>query len=347
MNDTWMWEEIFEQPEALNRCEAANAAVLREAALAARQVRPRSIVIAARGTSDHVATFARYLFEIYLKIPVSLAAPSVFTAYGAQVDLSGSLVIGISQSGAAADVLEVLRCANAQGAVTIAVTNTPGSPLAKNCRFHLYCNAQKEKSVAATKTFTTQLYLMLRLVSLLSDDASLIQALEDVPTAVRYALSLAPLVEEHAARFRFMEECFVLSRGVAYPIAMEAALKIQETCYVRAKCYSVSDFHHGPFAMVDRDIPAILIDVDPCVRGDVREMMKKLREQKVFQFLISNDEENIQKADLAVPLPAGMSAAACCFAAAVVSQMFACALSVQRGNNPDAPRGLNKVTITK
>lgn len=347
MNPTIMWKEIGEQPEALKRCEEANRSVIRELAQHIREFDPSCVIIAARGTSDHVATYAKYLIEIYCHIPVCLSAPSVMTLYGSPVDMSRCLVIGISQSGMAEDVLEVMQTARKQGAVVVGVTNEPDSRIARNCDYHLYCAAGPEKSVAATKTFTMQLYLMTLLVEALSSHPVVRAGLEKIPQAVESALALESRIEEKSACYRLMNECFVLSRGLLYPLAMETALKIQETCYIRARAYAVSDFQHGPFAMVDRQIPVILLAADEHSDRDIVDMIHRLKEQSVDILLITNKQRILDETGNGFKLPDGCEGIPGAFACGVIAQMFACSLAVRKGNNPDAPRGLRKVTITR
>ena len=232
---TLMWKEIMEQPEVLKNCQKVNAEVIAKAAAEIKSRKISSVVIAARGTSDHAAIYGKYVFETLLGIPVVLAAPSVVTVYGGKLKLQESLVIGISQSGKAGDAAEILKAGNACGAVTVAVTNYNDSPLAALAGYHLFCAAGDEKSVAATKTFSAQMYLLAMLATELSGDAALKEKFERVPQNLTGVFAIADTVKDIVKRYRFMKECFVLARGFNYPIAMESALKIQETSYIRRR----------------------------------------------------------------------------------------------------------------
>ena len=243
---TLMEKEILEQPRALVDCENVNRETMDKLIAELKAAKPTHIVLAARGTSDHAGTYFKYLCEVYLGIPVSLAAPSVITAYGGKPQLKDAVVIAVSQSGAAADALEVVKAGNACGCTTVAITNFPDSVVAKEAKFHLWCNCGLEKSVAATKTYMTSLYLLAEIVAKWSEDQGLVEMLPKLEGLVKDTLKVTENFGELAMRFRFMEECFYLSRGYMYPMAMEAALKTQETCYVRARAYAVSDFHHSP-----------------------------------------------------------------------------------------------------
>ncbi|MGD8401916.1 MAG: SIS domain-containing protein [Bacillota bacterium] len=341
-----MWNEIFEQPVALEQC-LRDLTMVHEAVKAIRSRRIDFIYIAARGTSDHAAVYGKYLMETSLGIPVVLAASSVLTVYQRELNLKNALVIGISQSGKAADVLEVIKSANHQGAITLTVTNAPDSPLAQETQFHLYCNAGTELSVAATKTFTAEIFLLAELVAEWAEDAGLQQELKRLPEKIADTLEISRDIADKAARYRFMNECFVLARGVNYAIALETALKIQETNYVRAKAFASSDFLHGPIAMINREIPVfVLAPAGPSLR-DMTAMIKKLKQYQDELVVVSNRTELFEQGTCSFPIPNTENDIISPFFNVVVAQMFACQLALVKGLNPDNPRGLSKVTITK
>ena len=344
---TLMEKEIMEQPRALVDCENVNKETMDKLVAELKATNPTHIVLAARGTSDHAGTYFKYLCEVFKGIPVSLAAPSVVTAYGGKLNLKDAVVIAVSQSGAAADALEVVKAGNACGCTTVAITNFPDSVVAKEAKFHLWCNCGLEKSVAATKTYMTSLYLLAEIVAKWSEDKGLLEMLPKIEGLVAETLKDVSYFTELAARFRFMEECFYLSRGYMYPMAMEAALKTQETCYVRARSYAVSDFHHGPFAMIRDNMPVFFFACDKATDKDVVEMIDKVKGAGAETIVISNKQEIADKGDIAIKLPDAAEGPAAIFAGAACAQMFACRLAAAKGLNPDAPRGLTKVTVTK
>lgn len=344
---TLMEKEIMEQPAALRDCEEFNKETMAQLIAKLDEVKPTHIVVAARGTSDHAGTYFKYLCEVYMGIPVSLAAPSVVTAYNGKLNLKDALVIAVSQSGAAADALAVVEQGNATGAVTVAITNFPDSVVAQAANFHLWCDCGLEKSVAATKTYMTSLYLLAEIVAKWSRDAGLNAMLEKLPVMVDETLASTKYFTELAMRYRFMEECFYLSRGYMYPMAMEASLKIQETCYVRARAYAVSDFHHGPFAMVRENMPVFFFACDKATDKDVVEMINKVKTVNADIVVISNKQEIADMGTIGIKLPDEAEGPAAIFAGAACAQMFACRLAAAKGLNPDAPRGLTKVTVTK
>lgn len=344
---TLMWQEIHEQPEVLGRCVQKNAILIQKIAAEVKKREITSIVIAARGTSDHAAVYGKYLFEILTGLPVSLAAPSVITMYGRTLKYGKTLVIGVSQSGRAGDVGEVIDAASREGALTVAVTNAEDSPLAQKAGIHLFCNAGPEKSVAATKTFTAELLLLGRLAAQIAGNTAVLRQFDSIPERMKAAFETAPQIKQVVQRYRFMKECFVLARGVNYPVALEAALKIQETAYVRAKAFATSDFHHGPMAMLERELPVIIFAPSGPSQIDVLELAAKAKEARSDILMISDSKEVCAMGDCSICTPAAGSDFISPFVNAAVAQMFACELSLLKGLDPDTPRMLNKVTITK
>jgi Glucosamine 6-phosphate synthetase, contains amidotransferase and phosphosugar isomerase domains len=342
-----MWKEILEQPEVLKNCRKTNAELIKKVAEEIKSRDIRSVVIAARGTSDNAAIYGKYLFETLLGIPVVLAAPSVVTVYGGSLRLQNSLVIGISQSGKAGDAAEIIRAGNSCGAVTVTITNYVDSPLAGLSTYHLFCAAGDEKSVAATKTFTAQMYLLAMLATELAGKRELKEEFERVPENISKAFALADTVAETVQRYRFMKECFVLARGFNYPIALEAALKIQESSYIRAKAFATSDFYHGPMAMIEKDMPVIVFAPHGPSLADVTDMIKKLKESGADLLVVSDLDEICALGNCALRIPETESDCTSVFVNAAVAQMFACRLSLLKGLNPDEPRMLHKVTITR
>ncbi len=341
-----MWQEIFEQPQVLKRCLKDNEQLMNQvvADIESRQI--DNVVIAARGTSDHAGIYGKYIMEYALGIPVVLAAPSIVTIYDRSLKLQNSLVIGISQSGKAEDVLEVVKRAKQQGTLTLSVTNDDESPIAKEADYHLYTNAGVEESVAATKTFTSQMMMLALLVAKWSKNDAFRKELDEVPEQMTKVLSLDESIKEKVQRYRYMEDCFVLSRGINYAIALEGTLKIQETTYVRAKGYAISDFHHGPFAMIEDNTPVIVYAPEGPSMGDAREMINKLRSVHAEIIVITNAVD-LGDDVITFTIPKTTNDMISPFYNVVWGQMFACQLALAKGLNPDQPRGLNKVTITR
>ncbi len=343
---TLMLNEILQQPGVLAGIDRANEPALAKLkALFARR-KFKGIVAAARGSSDNACNVFKYYAESLAGLPVALAAPSVHTLYGGSPDMSDYLVIGVSQSGKAADVLEVVRSARAQGGAVVTITNDPDSPLASECDVHLFCAAGKELSVAATKTFTAQLYLLARIAAELSGSSDLSDALVAAPQAVQGAIDARAAAQAAALAYADADCCYVLARGYCYGIAQETALKIMETTYVRAKAFASSDFHHGPFAVVDAGTKAILIAPSDASLAGQLEMFEKLRAAGAQVTVFTDVPEKFKSAQATVQLPK-VSALAMPFAATAAVQLFAESLSLAKGLSPDTPRGLKKVTVTR
>ncbi len=344
---TQMWKEILEQPVALERCHVKNVPVIKEIVQAVKSKNVKQVVLAARGTSDHAAVYGKYVIELLLGIPVSLAASSIFTIYQGNMNFENCLVIGVSQSGRAADVLEVMRNAKKNGAVTVGITNNAESDIALECEFFLNCEAGIEKSVAATKTFGTQIFLLAALAAEWAENTVLQEEIYQLPERLPQVFGVAEDIESKVERYRFINECFVLARGINYAISLEAALKIQETTYVRAKAFATSDFQHGPIAMLDRNIPAFIFAPDGPSLKDVTDMIEKMRKQDIETIVISNRNDILEMGTTAFRIPETSNDIISPFFNVIVAQMFACKLSLVRGLNPDNPRGLHKVTVTK
>lgn len=345
---TKMLLEIMEQPRVLSEIEKVNEETLKQLVSELNERSINHVVFAARGTSDHASIYGQYMLGIYKGAVCSLAIPSCITLYDGKLDLSNDLVIGVSQSGKAADASAVIERGNSQGAITVAITNDINSPMAKLAKYHLYCNANLEESVAATKTFTAQMYILGLLAAYWSENNELLKQLRNLPQQMDYMLkNLNDEIPMQVARFRYIKEGFVLARGISYPVALEAALKIQETCYIKMKGYAISDFYHGPLAQVDSDVPVIIFAPTGAAFEDTKEMINKIISIGT-QVMVVTDDENLAKESMqSVLIPKTGSEVTFAFLLAVFAQYFAQLLSVSKGLDPDMPRLLKKVTITK
>ena len=358
MSVSKMLEEIRQQPDALERTLRSELSRIRALQRAVAGRKPRFIVLVARGTSDNAAQFGRYLLEITTGIPVSLSAPSIFTLYKADVNLADSLVVAISQSGESTDTNLVLERARARGALTVGITNEASSTLAKICDYAFLVRAGKEKSVAATKTYTGQL-LALYLLAHALGGAVRLEDLQRLPQWTAAALKLDEEVAEAAQRYRFMEHALVVGRGLNYSNAFELALKLMETCYVVAERFSSADLLHGPIAMLEAGFPVFLFAPPGVTWPGLRQLIARLTEIKT-ETLIITDESNRRAvkqiggehlahkicipADLAYkPGPADIFTP---IPYIVPAQLFAGWLAKVKGLDPDRPRSLKKVTQT-
>jgi len=344
-----MIAEIHEEPSALDRL--IDKELKRVWALAERWAKqpPRFIFIAARGTSDHVALYGKYLFETMTHIPTGLAAPSVASIYKAQVNVEGSLFIGISQSGEAADVTSVLEQANAGGADTLAITNIGSSPITVIAQHTIELHAKPELAVAATKTFSSSMAALLLLAAAIGRNEELRAELERLPSLVADVLGHEHQIEGKMERFRYLRECVVLGRGYNLATAYELALKMRETSNVRAQPFASPDFVHGPIAIIEEGYPVIAIANRGVTLPSVMAVIAETQTRGAEAVVIGNAPDALATADVSFPViperdvPEVISP----FTSITASQLFAHALSVLKGYDPDKPRGLHKVTITR
>ncbi|MBF9130004.1 SIS domain-containing protein [Plantactinospora sp. S1510] len=343
-----MAADIAEQPEGFARLlEPGSLAAIAQVAAVIAERRPRHVVFTARGTSDHAALYAAYLAEIRLGLPAGLASPSTITVFGARPDLSEALVVGVSQSGGSPDLTEVLRVARSAGALTLAVTNAPDSPLTQAAELSIDVVAGHERAVAATKTYTAELLALLLLVEgiragngvLPADERA---ALETLPELARRTLA-DPVPGQLAPRYRFADRMVTTGRGYAYPTAREAALKLMETSYLPALAFSGADLLHGPLAMTDPDVPVLAVVGPGLGGGAMRDVVTKLGERGADLVVVGPSEIDGAAAHLTVPEVDERYAP---MLDILPVQRLALALALARGEDPDAPRGLNKVTAT-
>jgi glutamine---fructose-6-phosphate transaminase (isomerizing) len=340
-----MLQEIAEQPAALARTiDAEREKIVR----LGRLLKKRNIdliVLVARGSSDNAALFGRYLLEITTGIPVSLSAPSVHTLYRAKLSLQHALVVGVSQSGAGEDINQVLENARACGAFTVGITNEPNSAMVKVVDETLLMHGGRERSVAATKTFTGQMLLFYMLAEALAETKPA-WSCEVIPDFAARSLEQRPAILELVQRYVFMENCVVVGRGLAYANAYELALKLMETCYVVAERFSSADFLHGPVAMVERHFPVILFAQPGVMLPGVKSLISRLQELHADSLVITSDLEAAASCTRAIIMPKEIDEFVAPIPYIIPGQLFAALLADAKGLDPDQPRSLSKVTRT-
>jgi len=351
-----MAAEIRQQPGAIEKtlkAEWRNAVKLRDY-FAKHPV--RLIVLAARGTSDNAAQFGRYLLEITTGIPVSLAAPSVFTLYGGRLSLRDAAVIAVSQSGESTDTNIVLEKAKAAGAFTLGITNEAESALAQLAQHTFLVRAGRERSVAATKTYTGQLLCFYLLAYALGAPLELAD-LQRIPEWTGAALELEKEITERTQRYCFMRHAVCVGRGLNYANSFEFALKLMETCYVVAERFSSADLLHGPIAMLETAFPAFVFCPPGVTWKATSELLGKLHSIKAETLAITDRSnkaaaaKGIAKATLTIPAELGRKSKLpeevfTPIPYIIPAQLFAASLAVAKGLNPDLPRTLSKVTQT-
>lgn len=341
-------DEILEQPVVLQRLLEDQWPHIQELGKAIRGREIDYIFLAARGTSDHAGLYAKYLWGAYNRLPIALAAPSLFSVYGLPPRLDGALVLGISQSGQSPDIVSVVAEGQRQGAVTLAITNDPCSPLARAAEMTIDVQAGAERAVAATKTYTAQLMAIAMLSVALDDDHERLLALQRVPGYVGQALELESTIEVVAERYRYMESCVVIGRGYNYATAFEWALKLKELAYVVAEPYSSADFRHGPIAMIARGFPMLVVATDGAVFADLLALLERLKNEHQVELLVVSDKrEALSLTHTGLALPTGIPEWLSPLVSIVPAQLFSYYVTRAKGYDTESPRGLSKVTRTQ
>jgi glucosamine--fructose-6-phosphate aminotransferase (isomerizing) len=353
--------EIGEQPAALRRTFDALLPQVAELTALARDA--RQVLFIARGSSDNAAVYGQYLCAARAGRLAALGSPSLATAYHADLDLGGVLAVAVSQSGATEEIVTTLDWARHHGARTVAITNEAASPLAELADATLVTQAGDELAVPATKTYTTQLAAIAVLALSLAPAGAGLEPreLRRVPEAVAGMLESAPAAEELAERLVDARTLVVSGRGFAYSTALELALKLKETCYVTAVGLSYADLVHGPIAILDARTPALLVAAaDGPMLPEMTALAHRIATTTAPVYGIGGDATFAAACHTTLPGPPaphrpGSEAAGsgaelpehlAPFALVVPGQLLVEALARAKGLDPDAPRGLDKVTQT-
>lgn len=335
-HDTLMYREAAEAADVIAAQFQRNQAAVETLAASLRAAPPPFVVTCARGSSDHAATYAKYLLETRLGLVTASASPSVGSVYAAPLHLRGALYIVISQSGKSPDLLRNAEAARAAGARVVALVNVEDSPLAQLAETVIPLGAGAERSVAATKSYLASLAAILQLVAYWSQDAALIASLRTLPDALRQAWNsdwsalTDGLVPAH--------NLFVLGRGLGLAAAQEAALKFKETCGLHAEAYSSAEVKHGPMALVGPGFPVLAFAQPDETGAGTRAVLQEFAARQAQVWLADVDGD--------LPLPLAPHPA--CAPLLTIQSFYRAinALALRRGHNPDLPPHLNKVTET-
>ncbi len=346
IKNTHLFQEIHEQPYVLTELLQKERKHIEDLASIIRENEPSHVVIAARGTSDNVGRYAKYLLGAVNGLNVGLATPSLYTIYKTPPCFRKALVLGISQSGQSPDIIAVLAEAKRQGTLTVGITNDPDSPLAETVDHTIYTHARAEKSVAATKTYTTSLLAIAMLSVSLSGSKGMWLDLERIPEAVSKTLKVDRMAIEAATRWRFSDRCVVIGRGYNYASAFEIALKLKELTYIVAEPYSPADLLHGPFAIVERDFPVLVIAPHGAMLPNINQLLENLHHAGADTLIISDDKETLQGGDARLRLPYHVPEWLSPITSIIAGQLFAMRLTEIKKLDIDNPRGLHKVTRT-
>ncbi len=339
--------EIAEQPSVLERLLREGLPEAEAIAGAIRASGAHHVVIAARGSSDNAARYAQYVFGACNRLTVTLATPSLYTKYQAPPRMGGALVIGISQSGASPDLVAVVEEGRRQGCPTLAITNVAGSPLTQVADHTLVLRAGQERSIAATKTYTAQLFAIAMLSAAMAGDDRRRRELAGVPAQVAAAAATdAAAVAAAAQTLKDAGHGVMIGRGYNYATAFEVSLKAKELAYVAVEPYSAADFQHGPIALIETGFAAIVVNVAGAVSHEVEDLLREMVRRGARPVVLSNLSSSLALATSALPLPDGVPEWLSPIAAVVPGQLLAFHLSRARGYDPDNPRGLKKVTLT-
>jgi glucosamine--fructose-6-phosphate aminotransferase (isomerizing) len=356
-----MPKEIHEQPKALaDTIEAVLAEGVSpelfggRAAEAFAQV--EAVQILACGTSYYAGAVARYWLESIAGIPCSVEIASEYR-YRDAVPNERCLVVTISQSGETLDTMEALKRAKALGHEwTLSICNVQESAIPRASRLVYYTRAGAEIGVASTKAFTTQLAALFVLTLALARskgrlppeaEAAHLEALRHVPGSVQHALNLEPQIRAWSERFAEKQHALFLGRGIHYPVALEGALKLKEISYIHAEAYPAGELKHGPLALVDRDMPVVVIAPNDALLEKLKSNMQEVRarggELYVFADLDSHFRESEGVNVIRTPRHAGLLSPV---VHAVPVQLLAYNTAVVRGTDVDKPRNLAKsVTV--
>src|SRR6266480_973003 len=337
-------QEIYSQPAVIAHLLERETAHIRQVVA---QLPPFNyVLIAARGSSDHAATYAQYAWAALAGYPVALATPSLQTLYKTSPRMETALIVEISQSGQSPDIIAVLAEGKRQGRPTLAITNDGSSPLAAIADHVIKLHAGSERSIAATKTYTAQLVVMALFAAICSGHPKRLAEIQSLPAALEETLQGSSAIAQRNERYRYMDRCIVIGRGYNYATSFELALKLKELTYVMATSYSSADFRHGPIATVESGLPVFLFMPAGATYDDMLALAIELKRREAELLVISESEQALSLARTALPIYPGVPEWLTPLITIIPGQLFALNLALTKGLNPDVPRGLHKVTRT-
>ncbi len=337
---TRMFREAGESADVVARQIEANDAIIRALVERLLNAPPRFIVTAARGSSDHAATFGKYVFETQVGLMTASASPSVSSIYHTAQRLDGALYLAISQSGKSPDLVRHAQAAKQSGAHVVALVNVEDSPLAAAADTVVPLRAGPETSVAATKSYLAALSALVHIAARWRGDAALFEALRATPAAMRatWQADWSSLVDGLVDA----RNLFVVGRGLGLGAAQEAALKLKETCGLHAEAFSAAEVKHGPMVLVGRDFPVLFLTQRDESWSGTHAVAKEFAARGAKVWITSpdvKDEHALPVAEAPHPVCAPLIAIQGFYRAAN-------ALALRRGRDPDVPPHLNKVTQT-
>ena len=334
-----MFAEAADAANAVRAQLQHDSASMRSLGAELRKLKPRAVITCARGSSDHAATYAKYLIETHAQVLTASAAPSVSSVYGVTQDVRGCLFIAISQSGRSPDLLAAVASAKESGAVVLALSNSADSPLMAAADLVVELNAGPESSVAATKSYLASLAAIARLVAAWTENAALESALARLPELMDR--SWAADWSEALPELESVENLYVVGRGLGLGAAQEVALKCKETCGIHAEAFSSAELRHGPYTLLRKGFPALLLAQHDATRPGIEALAIELARRGVPVLLAGGNAAGSMLLP-AVGAPAELEPILLVQSA---YRMIA-ALAVRRGLDPDRPPHLRKITET-
>jgi len=339
--------ELSEQPEALARLIEKQLAYAEEIADVFRRDDVQYVLIASRGSSSNAARYAQYLLGRAHRVPVAFATPSLFTLYEQPPRLDGALVVGISQSGESPDVVEVVREAKRQGRPSIAVTNSPSSPLGLAADAVVKLEAGKEQAVAATKTYVNSLGAIALIFATTTGDTRALDELKGVPGQIQAQLERSWSDVSALDRLGAVDGGTVVSRGINYCTSYEVALKIRELSGLLFEAYSAADLMHGPVAAIGPGWPVFAIAPSGPALEAMETAIEDVARRGARLIVVSDEQRVLEHGEVALQLVEGVPEWLSPLVAVVPGQLAALRLAQMRGIDLDNPLGLSKITLTR
>jgi len=346
LQQTLLYKEIHEQPLVIEKLVNLESDAIDSLVQAIQERGVTEVVIAARGTSDNAARYAKYLLGTKNQLQVALATPSLYSIYKRPPKLHNALVIGISQSGKSPDIIRVVEESRRQGMLTASITNDPQSPLAQVSEHVIFLHAGEERSIAATKTYTSELVAIGLISAKLANNDEMQKILTGSHALVSEMLKVENLIKGIVQRYLKTRYCVVIGRGYNYATAFEFALKMKELTYTVVEPYSSADFQHGPLALVESGFPVFIIAPKGAMIEEMKLLIKKLQELQADIVAISDHPEILGEAHVPIQLPVTVPEWFSPVTSIIPGQMFAMYLAYARGFNVDKPRAIKKVTET-
>jgi len=343
---TQMVLEVLSAPAVLVRQWQENQSVWEAIAYRLKQSSPPFVMTVARGSSDHATMYAKYLFEIQVGWVTASAAPSIYTIYKRKLSLKNVLVLAISQSGQSPDLIEVMRSARKQGAITVALVNEVVSPLAKAAEYVVPLWAGPETAVAATKSYVSSLFALLHFVAIYQADRTLMKALDQLPERLSDAECCQ--WDQFISSYSTVNDALIIARGYSFPVALEVALKFKETCVLHAEAFSSAEVLHGPFALIKPDYPVLVLGQKDAALRSTQQVCDRIRDlggRVLFACpgLVATQPELAAEY---LALPEALHPLVDPLLMVQTFYLHVANLALARGFNPDQPENLQKVTQT-